>query len=375
MNIFINGNSLKAFTSGTPQRGLIKALCLLRSDDKFTVFVSMDAEALQLSDYWNSLRNINNVNIVSNLSSQRNINIKKLFGIKNYQSWPKGFDFYLSPGMPEYFNKKQQPSISTVADLSSINAPETSSLKWHGNRIFKNTLKWCMKSNSMIGAISNFTRDELIEKYPAQKELFFSLHNGIEDFWFDDKYETNELTNNYKTQNYWVWWGFGSNRKNLGRLLEAYSELKTENHPLPQLLLIGEIAANQLPVKDQINNSTCVELVPFQEALSLKELVRNSKGLLFPSLYEGFGLPIIETYSQGRPVLYGNCTSMPEVASEYGIPVDSLDVKSIKTGLLKMSQFEISKEYEELVKKYASQFTYQNAAQQLSKLIDQLSTQ
>ncbi|TAJ08643.1 glycosyltransferase family 1 protein [Marinilabiliaceae bacterium JC017] len=374
MRIFINGNSLKAFTSGTPQRGLIEALCRLRQNDTFHIYLSYDSEAEQLSDFWSTLQLLNNVSIHYNSSSQRIINLKKLFGFKNYQP-TNNFDFYLSLGMPEYFNRKQQPSISTVADLSSLNAPGTSSLKWHGNCIFKNTLKWCINSNSRIGAISDFTRDELSEKFPVLKKRLFTLYNGIENIWFDEQYKTNELTDKYKCKNYWIWCGFGSNRKNLERLIQAYLEANNEHKQLPKLLLIGKLADNLKHLENLITQSNNIKLVPFQKAYILKELVRNSRGLLFPSLYEGFGLPIIETYSQGRPVLYGNCTSMPEIAAGFGIAVNPLDIESIKAGLLEMQTYNISNKYEQQVKQYASGFTYQNAAEQLSELIDQLSTQ
>ncbi|MBS2212123.1 glycosyltransferase family 4 protein [Carboxylicivirga mesophila] len=371
MRIFVNGNSLKAYTSGTPQRGLIHALCRLRPRDEFHIFLSNDTEAKVLSRYWYALEQLGNVYIHHTCASQKKINLKKLVGIKSYQS-DNHFDFYLSPGMPEYFNRRQQPSISTIADLSSLNAPGTSSLKWHGNRIFKNTLKWSVNSNSQIGAISDFTLSELSEKFPALQSRFFTLYNGIEDIWLDEQFKSNELTNSYKGQDYWIWWGFGSNRKNLHRLVEAYLSAHKQHNTLPRLLLVGKIADELDVLKAKINSSQQIDLIPFQDALILKTLVRNSRGLLFPSLYEGFGLPIIETYAQGRPVLYGNCTSMPEIASEFGVAVDPLDIESIKAGLMAMQTFDISQEYEQQVKKYASQFTYVNAAQQLSNRIDEL---
>lgn len=372
MKIFIHANSLKAYTSGTPQRGLVKALCSLRKQDHFTIWVSRDESTTELDNYWETLSSYDNVELVFSNTSQRKLNIKKLVGLKSSKHWPSGFDLYLSPGMPEYFGRRNKPALSTIADLSSLNLPSDSSMKWHGNRIFKNTLKWCVESNNMIGAISDFTKTELIEKYPEKKQRFFTLHNGIEDFWFDDTYQENSATKKLKNKPYAIWWGLGSSRKNLSRLLTAYLELKKETPNLFEVLLVGKISPDQMHVKELIDKSDSIHLIPFQESYILKSLVKNSVGLLFPSLYEGFGLPIIEAYSQGKPVLYGNCTSMPEIASDFGIPVDPYDVPSIKEGLLQLKKHDTNSDYIEQVCKYASQFTYTNAAMKLSEIIDQL---
>lgn len=372
MKIFIYADTLKAYTSGTPQRGLVKALCALREQDMFTIWVSQNQMNSELTPYWESLKQHDNVEVVFSKNSQRYLNIKKLLGLKSSHHWLTGYDLYLSPGMPEYFGKKNKPAISTIADLSSIHLPKGSSMKWHGNRIFKNTLKWSVQSNCLMGAISNFTKTELIERYPQKKERFFKLYNGIEDFWFDEKYQENKIVKKQKNKPYAIWWGLGSNRKNLLRLLTAYLELKKEHPHLYELLLVGAISPDQFEVQSLINTNNTIHLAPFQDAYILKSLVKNSVGLLFPSLYEGFGLPIIETYSQGKPVVYGNITSMPEIASNFGIPVDPYDLQSIKKGLWQLNEHDTSPQYIEQVQKYAAQFTYSNAATQLSKIIDKL---
>ena len=373
MKILINGNPLKAFTSGTPMRGLIKAMASQRSNDWFTILVSNDHETQNLTSYWEELKHIGNVYLEYTDQSRQIINLKKLVGFKNYQKWPKKFDFYFSPGMPEYFSVKKVPSLSIVADLSSINLPESSSLKWHGNIIFKNTLRWAINSNNAIGAISEFTKNELLEKYPTHNNKFYTIHNGIEDFWFDSNYQQNEITEQYKSICYWIWWGFGSNRKNLERLILAYLSLKQEITKLPTLLLVGEISTDLKKVNELIaSNPDCIHHIGFQKPYILKQLVKNSQGLVFPSLYEGFGLPIIETYSQGRPVLYGNCTSMPEIASTYGVPVDPYSLDNIKDGLNKLLQFDVTKYYEEEIVPYSKQYKYSSAASKVFRLIDKL---
>jgi glycosyltransferase involved in cell wall biosynthesis len=204
------------------------------------------------------------------------------------------------------------------------------------------------------------------------KNKFFTIPNGIDDMWFNNIYEQNTVTEHFKNKRYFVWWGFGSNRKNLERLLTAYSLVKERNRELSELLLIGKISEDLNNVSELIDKNKYIHIIPFQPLSILKEFVRNSSGLLFPSLYEGFGLPIIETYSQGRPVLYGSVTSMPEIASSFGIPVDPNDTGSIMEGLNKMDDFVIDRIYEDQVKSYANNFTYSKAAEKLSLVLNSL---
>lgn len=371
-SIYISGNSLLAYTSGTPMRGLIRYLINLRPTDLFTIHISEIGLSNEIKQYLKKIEENENVSVVLQKKSVKSQNIKNLIGIKTGNS-ADGYDFYISPGMPEYFNQNQQPSISFIADLSSINLPKQSSLKWHGNRIFKNTLKWCINSNTKIAAISEFTREELIERDPENKEKYITIYNGIEDFWFDDVYEENELTKKLETKKYWIWWGYMSNRKNIHRLLLAYIKAKEEKYNLPQIVIIGSIAPEQKACKELINlYPHYFELYPFQDTYILKTLVRNSSGLLFPSLYEGFGLPVIETYSQGLPVLHSNTTSLPEIANRLGITIDPYNIEDISNGLIHLSILRQSHEIIAERKKWAANFTYKNASLKLNDIINKL---
>lgn len=373
--IFIYGTSLIAFTSGTPMRGLINALIHLRKDWHFTIGFPKGLNAPHLNDLKEDWSKISNLSLTELTLDEKWANLKKLFGFNKNTLPTDDFDLLISPGMPESFQTKK-PVISFVADLSSINMPESSSLKWHGNRIFRNSLKSAVSTNRKIAAISDFTRSELEKHFPCQKEKFLTINNGIEDFWFDNRYEENDLTKRLKDKEYWVWWGYMSNRKNLKRLTEAYLALIQQGQALPKILFIGEIAPDQAFLKDIFEQHPHSFLhYPFQKPLVLKTLVHKSKGLLFPSLYEGFGLPVIEAFSQGVPVMNSNLTSLPEIAGKLGIEVDPYDISSIKSGLIEMSKQRYEAEKEEKLKARAAMFTYKKAAQHLADLIEELTTQ
>ncbi len=374
MKIFIIGNSVLSFTSGTPMRGLIKNLIEQRSNDFFYIYITYFYEIEEtIKEYLNSLENYQNVEITLKKEHSFIYNIKTLLSIKT-KKHSNDFDIYLSPGWPHYFHPKNSPSLSVVADLSSVNMPDKSSLKWHGNKIFKNNLKWALKSNNKILSISNYTKDELKQYSPKNSNKFDTLYNGIEDFWFDDKYKKNALVENLEKENYWIWYGYISNRKNIKFLLEAYLSLVNNGEILPKIVFIGSIASDQQEVKSIIyNNKEYFPLIDFQDNYILKSLVKNSKGLLFPSLYEGFGLPVIEAYSQGLPVLYSNVTSLPEIGNNLGVMVNPYEIDSIKEGLLVMEKEEnFNLKLINARKEWADNFRYKKSASKLSSLIDEM---
>jgi len=368
-SIFISG-SFGSFTSGTPNRGMIETLLHIKPDWNFTIEFAVNEDNTITEELRKKWSEFPNVNILLTKNSRFLETIKKLLGIKQYKKWIDGYDFYLNPCVPDSFYTISKPSVSLVADLSSINLPKHSSMKWHGNRIFKNTLDQAVKHNSKLIAISDFTRYELSVLYPEHYEKFVTVHNGIAPFWFDNTYETNELTKSIESLKYWIWWGYISNRKNIKPLFEAYLQAKQQEKDLPEIVFIGKVAPDQLDCMNTIkNNPSCFKIFNFQEPYILKTMVKNSKGLVFPSLYEGFGLPVIEAYSQGLPVMHSNVTSLPEVAGGLGIGVNPYKTDSIINGLIQLKNVDNNIEMKTLRKKWASQFTYENAANKLVNLI------
>src|SRR5690554_773936 len=372
MKILIAAHSVFAFTSGTPMRGLILKLITLRKNDLFHIILTKTSKKSGNTNFLENLTAHQNVSIRFENQSPKTQNLKKLLGLKS-NDYSSEFDFYLSPGMPENFSKNHQPSLSIIADLSSINLPGQSSLKWHGNSIFKNTLNWALTSNTKIAAISDFTRKELEAYCPSQTQKYFTLHNGIEDFWFDNHFEDNEISAKLKNESYWIWWGYISNRKNITSLLTAYLAAKKKVASLPRIVFIGQHAPDQQECIDLINkHPDYFQRFDFQPNYALKAIVKNSQGLVFPSIYEGFGLPVIEAFSQGVPVLHSNVTSLPEVGNGLGIEVDPNSIDSIVDGLIQLHQSPNSAEQVAARQNWASSFTYQRAALQLSEMIDEL---
>jgi glycosyltransferase involved in cell wall biosynthesis len=126
-------------------------------------------------------------------------------------------------------------------------------------------------------------------------------------------------------------------RKNLERLLLAFSHLKPEERAKCPLMIAGAAGwrhRNVEDIVDALGLSDSVYVLGFVSEGMLAALYNQCKFAAFPSLYEGFGFPIVEANKYGKPVLTSSTSSMVEVAGSAGLLVDPLDVAAITKGIL-----------------------------------------
>ena len=135
---------------------------------------------------------------------------------------------------------------------------------------------------------------------------------------------------------YYLFVGTLEPRKNLERLIHAHSILPNSIRNTTKLLIIGGKGWGDVNVEKIVKKFSMQENVEFWGYVDdsiLAELYANALFLAMPSLYEGFGLPLIEAMAFGIPMLTSNRSSMPEVAEGAGIFVDPLNLASISKGL------------------------------------------
>ena len=161
-------------------------------------------------------------------------------------------------------------------------------------------------------------------------------------------------------------------KKNLSNLVLAFSKFLKGN-PGFKLVLAGKrgVGFNKFlktVVKEGLEKDVIMPGYITEEEKAA--LFRNCQGFVFPSLYEGFGLPILEAFSYKKPILCSNCSSLPEVAGEAAIYCDPYDVDSIKKGLEVLAK---NDEYiEDLVKKGSErlkEFSWEKAAKETLKVL------
>ncbi|MEA3338108.1 MAG: glycosyltransferase family 1 protein [Chloroflexota bacterium] len=127
-------------------------------------------------------------------------------------------------------------------------------------------------------------------------------------------------------------------RKNLARLVDAFSRVQARVDAA-QLVLAGRVGWLSDPIFEQVKRFGLEDHVLFPgyvEDSDLAALLSGAAAFAFPSLYEGFGFPVLEAQACGTPVLASNTSSLPEVAGDGALFVDPLDVEAIADGLYRL---------------------------------------
>ncbi|MEF3108402.1 glycosyltransferase family 1 protein [Raoultella sp. WB_B2P2-3] len=230
---------------------------------------------------------------------------------------------YFSPGYnaPLFFLGR---SVITIHDLNHIDIPYNSSFL---KRVYyKLILKRACKKALCILTVSEFSKKRICEWSGRSEEDVFVVGNGVSKEFF-----TNEAT--LKKEQILI----VGNRKKHKNELNALKAFDNSNIPSSvKLVFTGKISPE---LDGYINQNGLRDRVSFLGTVSnakLSELYRESFFLLFPSLYEGFGLPIVESMACGTPTIISNSTSLPEVAGGAAIMVNPDDVEDIKNNIEKL---------------------------------------
>lgn len=164
-------------------------------------------------------------------------------------------------------------------------------------------------------------------------------------------------------------------RKNLRRLLEAYAALPDSVRKSVRMVIAGGKGwggVDVLSIAVQLNISDRIHVVGHASDALLSALYDHALFLAMPSLYEGFGLPLVEAMARGKPVLTSNCASMPEVAGDAGIFVDPSDVNSICNGLLSMvAEVSLRQRLAGNARAMAARYSWEKAAEATSRIFDE----
>ena len=273
-------------------------------------------------------------------------------------------DFVLPPLLPNAC------SLLTVHDLSFVRVPDSasSSLKAYLDSVVPRSVQLA----THVLADSQATKDDLIELYSVADSKVTVLLSGVDERFFSLVSSELLLTvrSKYSIDRFPYIFSVGTvqPRKNYSRLIEALAQLRNQGIEI-HLVIAGGKGWLENPIYQTITDTHMedfVHFIGFAADEDLPALYRNAVCLAFPSLYEGFGLPILEAMASGTPVLTSNISSLPEVAGDAAIMVDPYDLDAITDGLKRLildSALRDSLIQKGLVR--ARQFTWEKSARQL----------
>lgn len=361
----------QAFTSGMPYRGMLRELMKLRSKDTFSLVVLRNSANNPLIT--DIVAGNDNCELIELAVSRRASKLASLFGV-NRLHLPGGADCYVTPDL-EYFGRRCQPQIAHIADLSSTRNPRQATLNWIGRRLKAQLLQRHAKGNSLITTISEFSKRDIIDFDARFAGRVVVSYNGIDDLWFAPTCDDgNAILEQYGvTAPYFIWWGFVSPRKNVDGLIKGYGLARRKyQRELPQLLIVGEMSKDADRIRQMLTEgglTDSIRLIPSQSLRPLQSIVSRSEGLVFPSFYEGFGVPVVEAMATGRPVAVSDVCSLREVSGGLGFYCDPKDPESIANAIIEMHESRASRDAAAL-RHWANQFTHCANAERYSELLD-----
>ncbi len=368
MVIAVYADNLRVFTSMMPQRGLLKQMMVNRPFDNFIFYLHKRfLSDTILSEFFSEIAELKNWEIRKIKRAQRLSRLLQVVGLPS-PLLPRGADLYISPDI-ETFGKRCRPILNFLPDLTVYDDMRNTSLSRFNSWFRKICIRLMDRRSNLVVVVSQYTRSRYLHHFPGTRVPVKVIYNGIDSQWFNQE---PTLRDGSLPQSYWIWMGGGfTSRKNLEGLLEAYKLLIDEKNALPDIILAGldsdsiERMRAHLITCELTNRVHLKSKIPLQNLISL---VDQSEGLLFPSLYEGFGLPVIEAYARGKMVMTSTVTSLPEVANGLAVFCDPANIESIKQSLLTMTKSSTPASVEEL-RTWASRFTYAQAASRLEELI------
>ena len=243
----------------------------------------------------------------------------------------------LSNELPFGIHKTRVKTVVTIHDLINKRYPENYAPidRW----IYDVKLRYAQKHADLIITVSEQTKKDIIQYYKTDKSKIKVIPIGI------SKQKTPSIK---PSKPYILCVSSFTKRKNISSLLKAFKTIESEDITL-------KVVGSQGDTSDEIvhlaKKDSRVKLQFNVSNEELNELYSKCQFCIYPSLFEGFGIPILEAFSFGKTIATSNVSSMPEVGKDAAIYFDPKDHHSISQGILQLMDHNIREKYEKKIPK------------------------
>jgi glycosyltransferase involved in cell wall biosynthesis len=236
------------------------------------------------------------------------------------------------------------PSLPVIHDLNFFYNPQwiTPLTRIYFNYFFPRFVKKAAR----IGTVSEFSKNDISTRFNIAPDNIDVYYNGSNESLhpIDDKIKAKVRSRYTNGKPYFLFLGLIHPRKNLDNIMLAYNEFRKKNDEEIKLLVVGSnkyqsAGTTQIYEKSNYRNDIIFTgRLPDEE---LNDIIASSLALVYASLFEGFGIPILEAMRCEVPVITSNVSSMPEVAGDAALLVDPASVTSISDAMLRISKDEV----------------------------------
>ena len=283
-------------------------------------------------------------------------------------------DLFFSPtGIYPLFSKIK--AVSVIHDINFIHYPEHLSFAYrtYYNFLFPRLAKKAVR----LATVSEFSKSDIVKQYKIDPSKIDVVYNGANENLSPIPDDKKQSVRNIYTQGnpYFVFVGATPPRKNLINLFKAFDLFKTQNKNNYKLVLVGAKKWWSDAIRETYEQMTFRDDVIFTGRVrtsALNDIVATAEAMTYVSIFEGFGIPLLEAMWCETAIITSNCSSMPEVAKDAAIFVDPFSPQSIADGMQKLaSNPELRSKLIENGRIRRQNFSWDLSAERLWKCIEQ----
>lgn len=255
------------------------------------------------------------------------------------------------------------PKVTTIHDLAVFKYPETFSARGGHDIVanHKRKLRLVNQDKDIIIAVSQNTKQDIIDLLKIPEKRIKVVYEASEPIFTPSMdSDITRVKNKYGiNENYFICVGTREPRKNLGRAIEAFNSLNLKDY---QIVIAGKYGWGDQQLKVKSEKLKVLGFVPIEDLVALYS---SAAALVYPSLYEGFGLPILDAMSCGCPVITSNIGATKEVGGGAAILIDPLNVADIADAMRTIADnADIGANLSIKGIEHAKQFSWEKAAEQ-----------
>ncbi len=234
------------------------------------------------------------------------------------------------------------PTVLVSHDLAFLHC--TNNVDFFNKKYYHYFFPKFHKNADRLIAVSNFTKNDIVDKYGINPKKIEIVHNAANGHFRPISMESKQKIRKKLTNGnpYFVYLGSIHPRKNIVNLIKAFNLFKSDTNNNYHLAIIGR------PAWKTEEYYKTLEASPYRNFIVTKQLKReelpevigSADAMFYVSLFEGFGIPILEGFEAGIPVVTSNTSSMPEVAGDAAILVDPRSPDSISKAMKNLSKNE-----------------------------------
>lgn len=355
--IGIDARKIQDFGIGTYVRNLVRSLASIDTENRY-VLLAKPEDAAGLRDLPETFQVV--------LERSPVYSIRELFAL-SFQLYRRKLDLYHSTHyvLPAWIGSKV---VVTIHDIIHLLYPEflPNNLAFlYAQRMLRRSLT----RGDRIIAVSQNTKADLIQHFEIEPRKINVVHNGVEDI-FRRKLPQEEIDRWLKElgigQPYLLFVGNPKPHKNLNTVVQAYARaLQLAPFEAP-LICVGSRQGTEYKIRqraEQLGIGSRVRLLGHVEQEALPAIYQGATLFLYPTLYEGFGLPVLEAMASGVAVITSNTSALKEIGEGYAHLVDPLDLEGMARAIAHcMSDAEHRASLSRLGLKRAEKFRWDEAA-------------